>query len=124
MTNFDLIFDNGGGITLQTTDSNPANNYTHYYDDAEHAAQDISDLMDGADPAGWDNNDTDCRKEYDHNTARNGGYHWVDNGDVMQAVGQVPADDRPEWLENIRGRAEQEFFAHLFLLRDAKALQQ
>lgn len=42
---YNLIFDNSGGITLQTD-----NGYTHHYDCGESAAKDVCLIMQGQDP--------------------------------------------------------------------------
>jgi len=76
--NFDLIFDNGGGITIQTSD------YAHTYDSAKQAAEDMHAILDGADPAkdGWAGNELDNGVEpmsYEPDVERNGGYRWYMN---------------------------------------------
>ena len=119
MTNFDLVFDNGGGITLQTSD------YCHTYSDALQAAEDVSQLLvPGAMPKDWDGNEPECRCDYDVEVERNGGYHWISENDVMKAVDQTPEEDRQELLENTSGAAERRFFEALFDLRDKAHLQQ
>lgn len=119
MTNFDLIFDNGGGITLQTAD------YCHHFvGDEKDVAQHISNILSGEDPSYWDGNEPDCRVDYDYDTERNGGYHWVSDNDVLDAVGQMPVEDREKFLGRISGYAEREFFEALFDIRDRLALQQ
>jgi len=76
---FDLIFDNGGGITIQTSD------YAHTYDSPRQAAEDMRAIMDGADPErdGWEGNELYNEDielmEYEPDVERNGGYRWYMN---------------------------------------------
>lgn len=80
---FSVIFDNGGGITLQTDDG-----FAHYYNDADQAATDVSELLNSADTSGWDGNEIEeiGTAEYDYDTERNGGYRWFDRNDVASAI--------------------------------------
>jgi hypothetical protein len=119
MTNFALIFDNGGGITLQTE------NFCHYYSGTEEqTATDVADLLDGSDPQYWDGNYPECRTTYDASLELNGSYHWVTDNDVIEAVGQLPEEDREAFLDSISGRAERQFFECIFAIRDGRASQQ
>lgn len=119
MTNFDLIFDNGGGITLQTTE------FCHHFNGLEkEAAECVSELLDGSWPDGWEGNEPEHRMEYDHEMERNGGYNWLTSNDVMEVVGGLDKEEREDFLESISGAAEQVFFEYLFALRDKRALQQ
>ena len=112
MISFDLIFDNGGGITLQTSD------YCHNYSNPGQAARDVIGLLAcGGDTVGWDSNEPEFRQAYDGEVELNGGYHWVTDNDVFEAVGQMPEEDRTNWLDSISGYAERAFFEALF---DAK----
>ncbi len=54
---FELLFDNGGGITLITPD------YCHAYDRADWAASDVAALLNGADPCDWDGNEPEFRRD-------------------------------------------------------------
>lgn len=119
MTSFDIIFDNAGGITLQTS------TYCHHYSDPYQVAVDVSSLLDpGAMPEHWDGNEPEHRAEYDNDVERNGGYRWVTDNDVMEAVGQIPSEHRGDWLGNISGHSERLFFERLFEIRDEAYLQQ
>lgn len=64
----EIIFDNAGGITIQTGD------FVHCYDDASAAARDVRALMSGSDPGDWDGNEPDCRLDPTDDEVRNGGY--------------------------------------------------
>lgn len=119
MTSFDLIFDNGGSITLQTE------NYCHVYQDAKQAARDVSDIMEpGTEPGNWEGNEPECRFEYDSETEKNGGYVWVTDNDIFAAVGEIQKEERENFLESISGKAQQDFMEVLFDLRDNAAQQQ
>jgi len=54
---FELLFDNGGGITLITPD------YCHSYDRPDWAASDVAALLNGADPCDWDGNEPEFRRD-------------------------------------------------------------
>jgi len=66
--NLEVVFDNGGGITVQ------GDVYAHYYDDARQAATDTHALLHGADPGDWDGNDSTARVNWTAEDAANGGY--------------------------------------------------
>lgn len=120
MTNFDLIFDNAGGITLQTADY-----CHHFYGREADAAECVSNLLEpGEMPECWDGNEPEHRIEYDYEVERNGGYRWITCNDVLEAVGQLLVEDREEWLEKLGGYAEREFFKALFQRRDKAHMQQ
>jgi len=81
MTNFEIIFDNGGSATLQINNTE----YVHVYDDMQQLAADVIELVDGADASGWDGNEPECY--IDENTyldhAQNGGYCAIDQDTWM-----------------------------------------
>ncbi|MBY0419377.1 MAG: hypothetical protein K2W88_15105 [Pararheinheimera sp.] len=111
MAKFEIIFDNGGGITLQTPE------YVHYFGGmggAGEAAQCVSLLLDGGSTADWDNNEPECRIVYEADVARNGGYKWSDSDDVVSALA---TESKDEWLGEISGAAEERFYRKLFALR-------
>jgi len=90
---FELLFDNGGGITLITP------NYCSHSDDAECMAYDVADLLDGADPEEWDGNHPEFRRER----------HPED--DVMTAAMAQAIREGGPWKR--RGHAWNEFCAAL-----------
>jgi hypothetical protein len=116
--NIEIIFDNGGGITIQNTDD-PY--YIHYYDDATQAAQDIIDLNNGGDTAEWDGNEYEdymstqrqAAEEYgddpddvpddaalidpSYDDIHNGGYRVFTLGKIMDAVDDPGGDDHISW---------------------------
>ena len=55
---FEVVFDGGGGITLQTED------YVHHYEDEKHAAEGVKQIMDDPDTSYWEGNNPDHRLEY------------------------------------------------------------
>lgn len=107
MTNFDLIFDNAGGITLQTDDY-----CCHYnYEGQEKAAAlGVSELLDGESTAGWDGDEPGDRLEYES------GYDWLDRSEIEEAL-SLSCSDRELWLTECGGIAKREFFVALFELR-------
>ena len=67
-----IIFDNGGGITLQLP------GFAHYYTDAEQCAQDICNWEDDRDTTGWEGNEEESVFEPTHDQINNGGYRvWT-----------------------------------------------
>jgi hypothetical protein len=63
-----LIFDNGGGITLQLP------GFAHHYDDAEQCAEDIDTWNDEQDTDGWEGNEEESVFEPTQQQIANGGY--------------------------------------------------
>lgn len=64
----ELIFDNGGGITLQT------DSFVHSYDDAQQVARDALAILNGDDTSLWEGNEPECRIDPTDHDIRNGGY--------------------------------------------------
>lgn len=114
MPNVDMIFDNGGGITLQAPD------YCHHYQDPHQAAQDAAALLfdPTANPREWEGNEPEHRLTYDFDTERNGGYTWLTAADVLDITDNMNPRVRHRWLEQQSGLALRTFFTHLFELRD------
>ena len=54
---FEILFDNGGGILLLT------DNFCHAYDRADYAAEDVAGLLSGDNPEHWDGNQPEYRRE-------------------------------------------------------------
>lgn len=71
----EIIFDNGGGITIQTDE------FVHNYDDAADAARDVRGLIQGANPNDWDGNEPECRIIPTDDQIRNGGYKVMEPED-------------------------------------------
>ena len=110
MLDFEVIFDNGGGITVQTDD------YCHHFLGREReAAEMVRELFrPGATTGGWDGNEPEHRLEYDFDVERNGGNKWVCSADLRAVIETLPTDKRADWLENLSGDSEREFFSALF----------
>jgi hypothetical protein len=71
--NYEIVFDNGGGATLQTHDGKIAINYS----DMRQLAHDARAIVNGETAEGWDGIDPEhfiSDEEYDKN-ASNGGYY-------------------------------------------------
>lgn len=75
-----VIFDNGGGITLVTED------YCHNYDDGAHAGGDVKLLLDGGNTSDWDGNEPAMRIEVEQDDVRNGGYRVYDADDIRKVI--------------------------------------
>ena len=117
MENFDIIFDNGGGITIQTDD------YCHHYTSPNQAADDINTILTSNHyTEQWDGNEPEHRIFYDRQAECNGHYRWLTDGDVIAAIGDIEKEDREDWLYEISGNAERKFFTSLFEMRDRAAV--
>jgi hypothetical protein len=79
---FVVVFDNGGGTTLQVG----KRGFVHHYDDPVQAARDVKTLLDGATTTDWDGHEPLHRIEYNYDVERNGGYHWHDRSHVKQVL--------------------------------------
>lgn len=75
-TQFDIIFDNGGGCTIQ----HPT--YIHHYDNMGHAAHEVALLLGEVDPGDWEGHEPEHKIEYDHQSVANGGYRWFDSSEL------------------------------------------
>ena len=74
LASVEILFDNGGGVTLQTE------SYAHYYHDAEQAAHDYKALAAGSNTADWDGNDSDAE------VTRYIGYQFYDHDEIQAIV--------------------------------------
>ena len=79
---FDVIFDNGGGTTLQTKEHGGVH---IHYTDATQAAEDVRSLLDGDTTDGWEGNEPENMIAYDVNEVRNGGYKWFTREEIEEA---------------------------------------
>ena len=100
MKNLELIFDNAGGITLQTDD------YTHFfggdYDYAKQAAEDVKKLVAGESTGDWEGDNPDERivnREY---------CDVMDEADIRAAIANPPVIETASM-----GYAQCEFIAAL-----------
>jgi hypothetical protein len=63
-----LIFDNGGGVTLQLP------GFCHTYNDVKQCSDDIVSWIEDEDTSGWDGNEEDAVFDPTYEQERNGGY--------------------------------------------------
>ena len=75
-----IILDNGGGITVQCAA------FTHSYDNAAQAADDVRELLAGADPSDWDGNEPSAAIAFTADDVRNGGYRVYDVADLRESI--------------------------------------
>lgn len=83
-----VVFDNGGGVTLQLR------GWAHHYDDARWAAQDVAAWIKSHDTSDWEGHEPEalvCDPTYDE--IRNGGYRVWTVGDDPIDEGWANADD-------------------------------
>lgn len=97
---FELIFDNGGGVQLQTA------GYVHSYDEGAQCARDVRDLLEDNSTDDWEGNQPEARLEYDDALVRNGGYKWLSRADVKDAIARGT-------VSGCWGRCMEDFFAEL-----------
>jgi hypothetical protein len=76
-----IVFDNGGGITLQVGEGD--DRYQHAYDNADHCAIDIRRLLAGESTYGWDGNEAGNWMELTAEEFYNGDYKIMDAEDVI-----------------------------------------
>ncbi len=72
---YEIVFDNGGGATLQ----NHNGSVVIHYNDMDQLARDVKELDGGDDPCAWDGIGPEgfiSDDQYDHH-ARNGGYYAI-----------------------------------------------
>jgi len=99
----DVVFDNGGGITVQ------ARGFVHSYEDAKQAANDVKEILKADyDPTQWEGDEPNCYQGFsaDPEIERNGGYTWLGREDITEAI-------KTGELEDCDGYAMAEFFTAL-----------
>ena len=108
MSKLQIVFDNGGGVTLQTSDG-----YAHYYQDMRLAAVDAMAFADSGSTDGWDGNDPDALINHTHDQINNGGYRVYDQDDVRDYMHvRIDEDDDNQSWQNIR-----DFFGNILTAR-------
>jgi len=75
---FELVFDNGGSLTLQSR------RYVHAYDSMAQAARDVLAILAGVDASDWEGHDPAARRDWTPEDIRNGGYRVYDADDVRE----------------------------------------
>jgi hypothetical protein len=97
---FDLIFDNAGGILLQTA----GNQYVHHYDDPAQAAEDVKAVLAGEDTAGWDGNEPECAQDTDDDQflgwLRSNAVLLYDAEDIADIMAMSDLSDIAGWGSN------------------------
>ena len=86
----DVVFDNGGGITVQ------ARGFVHSYDDAKQAAHDVKEILSADyDPAQWEGDEPNFYQGFsaDPEIERNGGYKWLGREDITGVIQAGELDD-------------------------------
>lgn len=96
-TNATVIFDNGGGITLQL-----GGTFGHWYQDAVQAACDYITYMQDGHTDGWDGHEPDSLDlDPGYDDIRNGGYRVYDTSDVDNALAKYRANELDTGWGNI-----------------------
>jgi len=81
MKNATVIFDNGGGITLQLGE------WGHWYQDPAQAACDYITYQQDGHADGWDGHEPDALDlDPDYDDIRNGGYRVYDETEIADAL--------------------------------------
>jgi hypothetical protein len=89
MKNATVIFDNGGGITLQLGD------WAHWYQDAAQAARDYAEYIKTGSTDGWDGLDEDAAElEPSSEEISNGGYRVYTSDEIDE---ERQAEDPSSW---------------------------
>ena len=93
-----VIFDNGGGITIQLP------GFAHFYTGSciDQAAQDWYEYLKSGTTVGWDGNEEEAAElapTYDE--IRNGGYRVMDRKEISDAVEAMRGGSEPEGWNNI-----------------------
>ena len=87
LSNLTVIFDNGGGITINAHYSNGGDgNFCHYYDNAKQATDDVKQLLDGESTATWDGHDENAMLDLTNEQIRNGCYRIFDGNEITAQI--------------------------------------
>lgn len=81
-----VIFDNGGGVTLQTEQG------VYTYDDGADAAADVQAYIKDGHDRGWESAGDACRIDLSSADVTNGGYRVYDMHDVIQQIASKQID--------------------------------
>lgn len=85
-SNIDIIEDNGGGLTIQNTETREVANFGHKSDQA--AIDSLKAILKGDDMIGWDLSDPECYitdEEY-HAQASSGGLRVWDEEEIREHI--------------------------------------
>lgn len=81
-----LIFDNGGGLTVQLP------GYAHWYQNPAQAAEDIDYYIQHGNTDGWDGHDEDAAElDPSYDQIRNGGYRIYSIPDILDETESIDA---------------------------------
>ena len=76
-----VIFDNGGGITLQLGD------WAHWYNDPEQAAEDYKAFLEDGNTSDWEGHEEDAAElDPSDDDIRNGGYRVFNDADIADMI--------------------------------------
>ena len=105
-----VIFDNGGGITVQLINSNPGTaDWAHYYNgEPEQALGDVRDALVEGDFSGFDGDEPDAHDCVPtHEQIRNGGYR-VEKFDSLDELNgfMVDSDDCGNMVDFAKANAK------------------
>lgn len=111
MLNIKVIFDNGGGLTLQLGD------YGHYYPhNIQQAAEDYKQYLQDQDTSWWEGNEDDARElDPDYEQIRNGGYRVYSEIEIARMINK-----RREGIEGQEWLNINEFIKALFVMEEIK----
>jgi len=89
-----LLFDNGGGLTLQLN-----NSYAHWYQNMDQAAEDLISYISEGNTDGWDGHEEDeLQLIPTDDQIQNGGYRVYS----MEDISVMPKDEYMESWGNIK----------------------
>jgi len=84
-----LIFDNGGGLTLQLN-----NKYAHWYQNMNQAAEDLKAYLEDENTEGWDGHEqSELELVPEDEQIRNGGYRVRSIEDIISMTEEEYMDD-------------------------------
>jgi len=83
-----LIFDNGGGLTLQLN-----NSYAHWYQNMAQAAEDLKVFLKDGNTEGWDGHEEESMElNPDYDQIQNGGYRVYSLKDIASMTEEEYVD--------------------------------
>ena len=93
---FEIIFDNAGGALLMTR------RFCHFYDDGKRLAQDVREILNGADVSAWDGCENEFRRGFASGDAR------MDQVDVKRVL-SMSASGLEDYIERLSGYTQSDF---------------
>lgn len=96
--NAKVIFDNGGGVTLQL-----GTDYAHYYASPTQAAEDYALFHKNGNTDGWEGNEKESKFEPTIDKMSNGGYKVCDEDDINKLFNEYETEGELQtgWI-NVR----------------------